>query len=283
MKSATESPTPKVVVYTVIFDGYDAVFPVKRRDESFDHVLISDREAPQGSGWQSLTAPPEIADFNSAQKNRWCKFFPHRIFPDHDISVYIDGNIQLLKPLHELVSGFRMQGAGMGLFKHPVRQSVAEELQACLALGKLSAGAARIVTERLEQYESADLNRNPLTENGVIFRSHHAPHLDETMTQWWSEYNRVGRDQIALPWVLQQSLLDVAVWDWSYRNANPWFLGPVIPHLGNLPEGWAARVKLFLKHQKLRYRNRRESKGSDWSNAGSAFFQSETRTPGTGC
>lgn len=283
MKSAKKSPAPKIVVYTVIFDGYDAVFPIKCADEGFDHVLISDQDAPLGSGWRSLPAPPEIADYNPVQKNRWCKFFPHRVFPEHDLSIYVDGNIQLLNPLQQLVDGFTTRRAAMGLFKHPDRQSVAEELQACLALGKLSAEASKIVTNRLEQYETDEMDRRPLTENGVIFRSHHMPYLDETMTRWWAEFGRVQRDQIALPWVLQKSLLDVAVWDWSYRNPNPWFLGPVIPHLGNLPPGWSGRLKLFLKHQKLRYRNQRDARRTNWSDAGSQFIQFGTRGSMSSC
>jgi len=273
MNNSVAQLKPRIVVYSAIFGGYDAVFPIKSKDANVDHVLISDGDVPRGSGWTLQRPPAEVATFDAGGKNRWCKFFPQRIFPDYDVSVYVDGNIQLLTPINPLLLAFQSKGVDLGLFKHPERQSITEELEACLAPGKLSAEAAQLVSERLVQYEaSADLVRRPLTENGVLFRRHASPALDDAMVLWWEEFQRVGRDQIALPWVLQQSPIEVAVWDWSYRNANSWFLGPIIPHLGNLPSGVRGRIKLFLKHQKVQRRNHRAAQDFDPQEAAGAFL-----------
>ncbi len=277
MKNQTAPSEPRIVIYSAIFGGYDAVFPIKRKDRNVDYVLISDSDLPRGSGWTAHPEPGEIGTFDTAEKNRWCKFFPHRMFPDHDLSIYIDGNIQLLNPVGELVTAFRTQGADIGLFRHPERTSLSEELDACLALGKLSVEAADLVSERMKDYETPDgPPRTPFTENGIIFRDHSAPHLDATMSLWWEEFHRVRRDQIALPWVLQQSRSKVAIWEWSYRNPNVWFLGPIIPHLGNLPPGLAGRIKLFLKHQKLRHRHSRAVREFDRQTAATDFFDGAT-------
>ena len=204
-----------------------------------------------------MPPPLAIETFDQAAKNRWCKFFPHRVFPDHDVSIYIDGNIKLMRPLDDLLAAFLSSDADIGLFKHPSRTSVAEELAACVEMGKLSADKARIVADRLRFYgATSNLSTVPFTENGIIFRRHAAPHQGEMMELWWKEYNWVFRDQIALPWVLQQTQIKVGVWNWSYRTPNLWFLGPVIPHLANLPAGAIGRLKLFLKVQKLQHRRR---------------------------
>lgn len=263
----------RLVVYTIVFNGYDAIFPVRNRSRGVDHILISDQDAPRGSGWTMRPPPPELETLSAAEKNRWCKFFPHRLFPDYDTSVYLDGNVQLLNPLNAFVDALQAQEAGIGLFKHPDRISLSEELDACVALGKLLPAVAEKVAVRIAQYEEKmELSEKPLTENGVIFRDHAAPHLDDAMEHWWHEYRLVHRDQIALPWVLGQSPLKAAFWKWSYRNPNPWFLGPVIPHLGNLPPGLSGRFRLFLKHQKLRYRNTRAIGGFDMDAAIADFM-----------
>ncbi|MBE9603364.1 DUF616 domain-containing protein [Acetobacteraceae bacterium H6797] len=190
--------------------------------------MISDTRKTASLGWNILPPSPEMAGLPPHLANRWCKFFGHRLFAEHDISIYIDGNIALIGSLGALIDEFLHSGAALGLFSHPHRRTAEEEAAACIAKGKFSDRDKALIEAQLLRYRKEGALQ--LTENGIIFRRHAAPGLDEAMALWWKEFTAgVHRDQISLPWVRQVTGLDCFVWPWNYREAKEIFAGP-FPH-----------------------------------------------------
>lgn len=234
------SGAPRIVVYTALTGGYDLPLPVFHRDAGVDYVLLTDRGGSPSLGWTRRPLPPEAAHLDPKMANRWCKFFPHRIFPHHDISVYIDANIVPRGSLAPLLEAFTASGAAMGLFAHPFWPSLRHEIRECGARGKFSDADRAVLGRQMDRY--ADILDQPMvTENGVIFRRNADPALHRAMEMWWQEMAAgVKRDQVSLPWVRHVSGVDCHVWPESYRNHPTMFAGP-FPHFADTRPRWFPR------------------------------------------
>ena len=92
-----------------------------------DFVLFADRRPRFVRGWQWRPLPAETAGLSPTMVNRFAKFFPHVIFPEAEVSIYVDANTLMLADLTPLIEEFRVSGADIGLFPHKQRFDIAEE------------------------------------------------------------------------------------------------------------------------------------------------------------
>lgn len=192
----------RVVVYSCIVGNYDKPLPPIYQAPNLSYVLVTDSTEPV-EGWEVWPLPEAaVRQGNKTAANRYVKFHPHELFADsYDASVYIDGNIQPISDLSYYVDQID-PAAGIGLHYHRVRDSIADEVIACKALGKgdpakMDAQVARYVSEGY-----------PL-EFGILECNVIACDLASDLScaifaDWWDEYERAGsgRDQLALPYVL---------------------------------------------------------------------------------
>lgn len=215
----------RVIVYTCTFFDYDQVMSPMARTAGVDYVLISDRAPRLTPGWSWRPLPPEAAGESQTMANRWCKFFPHRLFPDADVTIYVDGNTLVIGDLTPLIAEFRASGAVMGVFRHQKRGSIAEERRFCLEVGKLPADQADAAAAQAAFYaEDAPGPDDALYENGVLLRRGDAAALEPAMALWWAQMLRwPRRDQLSLPYVLRKTGLPHMVLPWDYKADNPYF------------------------------------------------------------
>lgn len=216
------------VAYSVVAGGYDVPLPPRFRDSRIRRVIFTDRPSPLLIGWERRPLPPQTAGMDPKTANRWCKMHPHLLFPDAAFSVYVDGNIRPIASPAPLIEEVAEAGAAIGLCRHPLRTDIFAEAEACDRLGKFDAQDRARIDLQLRRYAEEGLPADHgLTGNAVLVRDHRAPGLAEAMTLWWEEFLAgVRRDQISLPWVLHRTGLPALRWDWSYREANPFFTIP---------------------------------------------------------
>ena len=243
-------PAGRVVVYTCTFLSYDQIFPPVRRTPGVDYVLFSDRRPRLLSGWEWRPLPEAVRSMSQTMTNRYCKFFPHRLFPEADLSIYVDGNTLILEDLGPLLADFEAAGAGIGLFAHKERDSLLDELAWGERTGKIPPEEVERAAEQVARYRAAGMPPDHLlTENGIIFRRHADPDLGPAMELWWDElcaYSR--RDQLSLPYVLHTTGIATKVWDWNYKYHNPYFLR--YPHRS----GFSVDLAVALRSHMLRGR-----------------------------
>lgn len=200
------------------------VFPPVAATPGVPFVLFADRLPRRLRGWEVRPLPAEAAGLSQTMVNRFAKFFPHRLFPEAGISIYVDANTLILRDLTPLLAEFIASGAQIGLFPHKERGSIAEELAFGLRVGKIPAAEAGTGRAQVARYHAGGLpERHRFTENAILFRRH-GPGMAAAMDLWWAEMQTgVRRDQISLPWVLHTTGLEVFLWDWNYKKDNPWF------------------------------------------------------------
>ena len=215
----------KTVVYTCANLAYDQIYSPVVATPGVEYVLFSDRRPRFVSGWQWRPLPAQAASLGPALANRFCKFFPQRLFPEAGISIYLDANLLILGDLQPLINDFLASGAAIGLFPHGERSDIVSEFAFCKQVGKIGPADSARGEAQLAAYAAEGLPPDHgLTENAIILRRHDAPGLDGAMDLWWQQLaTYTKRDQLSLPYVLWKSGLEAKVWDWSYWSENPYF------------------------------------------------------------
>jgi hypothetical protein len=248
MKTPILVEAARPVVYTCTFLDYDDIYTPVVVSPGVDYVLFSDRKPPLVGGWRWRPMPPETAGMSQTLANRYCKFFPHRLFPDAQLSLYVDGNTLMCGDVWPLLRAFTDSGAALGLFRHQMRDNIEEEVAYCLQVGKIAPAEAAKAELQLKAYAKAGLPaEHVLTENGVLLRRHDAPGLDAAMTLWREELERhTRRDQISLPYVVHATGVSVEIFDWDYKRDNPYFQR--YPHRRQLRR----RIRTYFRIQAMR-------------------------------
>lgn len=212
----------KYLVYTAVFGGYDRIYPPVQRDPSVDYIVFTDDPALQVPGWQVI--PVDLARFATPKAaNLYYRALVHRLLPDYDASLYVDGNIRIIDPTAALFKALEQSGAALMLYRHPLRNTVREELAAVMSAGKVS--DAERAKQEVEEYFGAGFPDNVgLGETTIIVKNHRHPKLDAAMGLWSDLFQaHLNRDQLSFPFVIWKTNLDVAWLEGSFREPNPYF------------------------------------------------------------
>ena len=218
----------RLVVYTAVFGDYDAIHAPRRHVAGVDFVCFADDPAQVPAGWTHRELSGEAASLSPASRNRWAKMHPDRLFPAHDVSVYVDGNIDIIGDVGELAHGAVAAGP-LSMYDHPFRKCLYDEALACARVGLLWLGPIR---RHVERYAAEGFPRNAgLYEANVIVRRHHDPHVIRAMARWWSEWQSgIKRDQLSLTYAL-------------------WREGLMVNSLGRHDPRFVRRYFMYLRHR----------------------------------
>ncbi len=137
---------------------------------------------------------------NERRNSRIAKMLPHLYFAS-EFSIYIDGNIRLLKSPEELIA-IHLKDHDIAVYKHPTRDCLYDEATKC-AMKKLD--DPELIIEQVKAYEDTDFPKHVgLAECGIIFRRH-TDKVREFNEAWWAEYCRYScRDQISFMYALNK-------------------------------------------------------------------------------
>ena len=186
----------RIAVYVAEFGGYDTVRSPLMFPDNIDYFLVSDRTAAP-EGWH-LKDPSGIlpADVTaSAQRNRWCRMHPGLLFPDHDVSIYVDSSTLIASDLTPLANA--AQHRPVAMFRHMDRDCVYDEIEACRI--KKKAPASMLDAQRGYLRELGVPEHWGLLETPMVVTDLHSPTSAGILQTWWEEYSRYpGRDQISL-------------------------------------------------------------------------------------
>ncbi len=193
----------KLVVYTAVFGNYDRILPPRERAPGVDYVCFADPDAVVPSGWSRGVLPAEAERLSPASRNRWAKMHPHVLFAQYAASVYVDGNIEVLRDLRPLADE-ALSGAALAMYDHPFRRCLYDEALACVRVGL---DWLDPVLAQMERYAAAGFPaQRGLFEANVIVRRHSDPAVAKAMEYWWREWETgVKRDQLSLTYALWQT------------------------------------------------------------------------------
>ena len=197
----------KIAVYMAMFGDYDYVSEPVIQPDNIDYFIISDKRMPPESKWTWLSPtgriPKELRG-DPVLCNRWCKMHPQLLFPDYDVSIYLDSNIYIVSDLTPLASF--LDSYPVSMFRHYKRDCVYQEVRSCYI-------QRRDTKENLSKHEQrlkalGIPEHWGLLEAPVIARRHTDPQCIALMDAWWQNFSSGSRrDQLALIETLWQNEL----------------------------------------------------------------------------
>jgi hypothetical protein len=193
----------KKIVYSALVGEYDN-FPKIEDTSDWDCVLFTDRQhsGTCPTNW-SIKKIDKAKGRNNSFINRWYKMHPHILFPNHEVSLYIDSNIYIKKfdYINQRVEKFIEKGVSISAPKHFLRNDIYSEAVEILNCQRdsLTNILKTVIFLRKEGYPK----NNGLLENSFLFRLHHDPGVKIVMEKWWKFINSYSyRDQMSLCYLL---------------------------------------------------------------------------------
>jgi hypothetical protein len=239
----------KRVVYTSIFNGYDNLSPVDP-NWSCDFICFTDDPGLRAEGWRihlisDRETPPSIL-------NRKYKIQPHRFLHGYEVSLYVDGNIQIRSDPTLLFEKY--EGYSFAAPMHRDRDCVYVEARTCLDLNLIDFESYE---KMVMEYRTVGFPEHyGLTENNVLLRKHGDPLVSRIMDEWWSEFRRWGkRDQTTLPVLLWKHHLIVTPLVEGPRYSDKFFSMNL--HAADQNRNFlrrAVRIAQMRRHLALHYR-----------------------------
>jgi hypothetical protein len=167
-------------------------------DKRLDYFYFSENQSNIVEPWKFKRI--DIQHLNAKDQNRYIKIHPHKVLPEYDITLYIDGSIQIVGDIYEMVTKALQLEGDIFLYDHFERNCIYSEAAAC---AYYSHDWIWTIARQMRRYsrEGYPVN-NGLYEAGVILRRN-TERVSKIMEYWWLEYSQgVKRDQLSLPYVL---------------------------------------------------------------------------------
>lgn len=182
------------IIFTCIVDSYDTLNEIKL-EEGWRAICFSNTDI-QSNSWK-------IVKIEKTEKiHREIKICPYKFLPEHEKSVWVDGNIIPKISLTEFVK----DKEGFWLMAHPDRDCVYEEGKRCIELGKDKPELIELYLSQLrtEGYPA----HNGLAATGVIVRNNTEDNV-YFGNMWWNIVRKwSNRDQLSFPYIAHKLSLN---------------------------------------------------------------------------
>jgi hypothetical protein len=199
-------PDVRRVVYTAIFGGYEVLDDPGPIPEGWARICFTDGQ--DHPAWRVVRTTPALAD--PWRSIKILKLLPHRVFPNAECSLWIDGNFSVRCDLDELVSTY-LRDADVAVHAHPDRDCAYDEALLCMALkrdvpGTMHAQMLRYAFEGFPRHAG-------LTANGVLLRRH--TDAVRALNELWLREVEGGsrRDQLSFTYAAWRLGVRYAVFD----------------------------------------------------------------------
>jgi hypothetical protein len=202
IKKENESSNKKVI-YTCITGNYDDLIQHNCINLNWDYICFTDNKKllnDKKIGYWKIK--PIIFDELDNQRNsRWHKLFPHKLFPNHKYSIWIDASLNILdnyifEKTDKLIENKEIISQPI----HQVRDCIYDEADEVI---KAKLDNKEIVRKQIKIMKKNNYPKhNGLKENTLIFRKHNDKKCIKIMEEWWGwliNYSR--RDQLSFNYV----------------------------------------------------------------------------------
>lgn len=217
------------VIYTAIIGGYDTLVEPDYNPEGWDFVCFTDRDLKSDTWEIRKTLPLYTDNTRTARKH---KLLAHRLFPEYEYSLWLDGNIKVRGDVNELL--VHLDDCNYATYDHSQNQldprnCVYDEANTILQFGIKNNGSYKdnplLIKGQMERYisEGYPVN-NGLVVQMEVLRRHNEKDVVDSMEYQWNElkYNS-KREQLSFNYVAWKNDLKFNYIDGDSRN-NKYFL-----------------------------------------------------------
>ncbi len=199
----------KIAVYTCVTGGYDNIQEPLFVSDNVDYILFTDNKTIKSDKWIVKDIPDELKDkYSGNLPNRYLKLHPFEYLSDYDYALYIDGNVQVISDIHDILNSLNLE-YGISLHMHSIRCDVYKEAKKCI---KLKKGNKKKIRKQIKSYSKEEMPKNyGLLEATVILSEISNEKAKKIFNDWWNEYltSESFRDQLSLPYVLWKNNIKI--------------------------------------------------------------------------
>ena len=183
----------KTIVYTAIIGGYDYLRKQPSTGDDFT-AFVDSRIKRAVKPWKMINYDFLFKDFLLTAK--WYKMMPHKLFPECDYSLWMDGNVMMKQP--ETVASLAqkyMGDADIVVFRHNMRNCIYDEASEIITRGMC---VKERIYKQVSKYTQEGYPSNyGLAELPIILRRNSGK-VNAFNEAWWEEIcNYSQRDQIS--------------------------------------------------------------------------------------
>jgi len=239
----TDDDLRSVVIYTSLFGNYDRLPPIVVDKSNLEFVCFTDQDIT-ADGWKIEKNKPSGNDPNLSAK--YYKLHPHKLFPDHAASLFVDANTLFLGKIDAFLGRWLLFN-DLVMWSHPERDDYLDEAEAIILSAK---DAPDRVCRQMAAYESANVPRHAgLYEASFIWRRHHVEEIRHLMEKWWEQINQYSkRDQTSLYYLLHTTGPTPRALPHSLGTSRDNILFSKLPHC---PKPHSGRVSTRARQPKV--------------------------------
>ena len=184
------------VVYTCITGGYDSLIEPTRISPGFDYVCFTDNKSLSSTTWDIRQLPKETEELSQVKKQRYVKLNPHKLFGEYELSIWVDGNVDLKGDLNRFIDENIVDDISIYVPTHPSRNCIYAESNAVV---KMKKDTSEIVNPQIDKYKAEGFPANyGLLQSNILIRKHNEPDCIRLMEAWSEEVmNGSHRDQLS--------------------------------------------------------------------------------------
>ena len=191
----------RIVVYSAYYGAREPLNPgCLGEGVGYDRVIFTDHEGISVPGVEVRRDP--LTGLDPARASRRAKLRPHRYFPYHDWTLYIDNNAMLTCNPRDLIAELGPEGeaAGFLAFPHPWRDCAYAEAEECRITGR---DESRLIVRQVGVYRAHGYPKRHGLSSGMFLlrrggREDWAMHGE----RWFEHVLRFARrDQISCDFV----------------------------------------------------------------------------------
>ena len=189
----------KIVVYTCITGNYDSLRKFKNsHNTDIDFICFTDNQnlTFNDKGWTIKPIPSDLKELSKIKQQRLIKILPNRYLKEYDISLWVDGNIEILCDVNDFLNTLDFEKYHFYTRKHPSRDCIYDEAKSVLKFGKDS---LQNVDSQMNGYQKEGFPKHfGLAETCIIARKHNELDCQLLDNKWASELvGKSHRDQLS--------------------------------------------------------------------------------------
>lgn len=224
---STTPSVKKYVIYTAIFGKFDHLLEPVFIPAQCDFVCFTDQPL-RSRTWKVIRVEPPVPG-DGTRSNRYYKMLPHKFFNQYEISIYIDGNVQVVGNItafaEKHLSRSVMAGVDHATYPAISLKTLKEHMEHLTMPGqeKKHGEDFALIKRQYDFYlEEGFPDTNGVLWTMMLMRRHNNPSLIRAMEAWWHELNQWSkRDQMSFNYVA-----------WKHHlNFEYVAFGDVSPHL----------------------------------------------------
>jgi hypothetical protein len=183
----------KIVTYTAIIGDYDRLYEPYFNTPDVEMVCFTDNKKLMSDNWRIVLVERMFDD--PARCARYFKILSHRLFPDATITIWVDGNLELLKALDLGMVNMLLTKSYIAAYPHDSRTCAYEEAKFCI---ERKLDDVEVIEGQMAGYrENGFPEKFGLAHTSFLVRRN-VPAITVLNEAWWREIERGSkRDQLS--------------------------------------------------------------------------------------